>query len=82
MFSLGSMMRRHWVTVQCPACGFENDVQMGQASLNERVLCSGCHMTIQLVDKDVSTVVTTKAAARAMDDLQEALKRLEGDSWQ
>jgi hypothetical protein len=69
MLSLGDMMRRHWVTVKCPACGFENDVQIGRASLGERVLCRGCHVTIQLVDKDVSTVVTKKAADRAIDEL-------------
>jgi hypothetical protein len=76
MFSVGQIVRHHWVTVRCPACGFDNDVQMLQASLRERALCRGCHIRIQLDDHDVSIVVTTDAADRALDDLRDTLRRL------
>ncbi len=49
---------------------------MVDVALQERVHCRGCHETIQLVDKDASTVKAFRGAASAEDDVRTALKRI------
>ncbi len=55
MLSLGQLMQRSWITLDCPGCGSENDRQLHQVTCAEKTLCRGCHITIQLVDSDGST---------------------------
>ena len=75
MATLVSLIKSAWIAVGCPSCGIENSVRVADAALGRRVMCRGCHQTIQLVDKDVSTVRTFRAINAAMEDLRAALSK-------
>jgi transcription elongation factor Elf1 len=55
---------------QCPKCGFSNRVTLKQVRLGEIIICSGCHESIKLVDKDAST-------QRAVNDIEKSFEGLE-----
>ncbi len=59
-----------WIEVPCPGCDFANQVRVSQIILGERIICCGCHCTIQLVDADTSTHLARRA-------MREASRRLE-----
>lgn len=74
MHSIHEMIDRAWVNFDCPKCGFENDCRVQQAALEERLLCRGCHETIQLIDKDASTVVAKRQIDSALNGLRSAFR--------
>jgi predicted RNA-binding Zn-ribbon protein involved in translation (DUF1610 family) len=42
------------VKFPCPGCGFENTVRVQDVRLERRIVCAGCHVNIQLEDKENS----------------------------
>lgn len=74
MSSISKMIGRSWVSCACPSCGIENDCQVQQFTLGERILCRGCHEPIRLVDTDASTATAQRQLGYALDELQETLK--------
>lgn len=76
MPSVSDAIDGSWITFACPICKLENQCQMRPVALGERVHCRGCHETIQLVDKDASTVTAKRAVSGAVDDLKKALRKL------
>lgn len=74
MNSIDSEIDKAWLTFLCPLCGLENDYRVQQATLEERIHCRGCHETIQLVDRNASTVTTKRHIHSALDELQKALR--------
>jgi len=68
-----------WIDIDCPECKFSNFVRFGDVSLNKRIICSGCHQFIYLVDKDVSTYRSDKKVNDAMKELEKELSRLSKD---
>jgi hypothetical protein len=77
MVSISDALDGAWITFACPNCGLENDCRFQQAALEERVHCRGCHETIQLVNKDASTVTAKRQIHSALNHLRKALKRLQ-----
>ena len=75
MSSIGAVIDKAWITFSCPLCGLENDCRVQQAALEERVHCRGCHETIQLVDRDASTVTAKRQIDSALNELQKALRK-------
>jgi len=76
MSSLSDAIDRSWVNFPCPKCGLENECRVQQAALQGRVHCRGCHETIQLVDKDASTVTAKRKIDSAFTTLKRAMKRI------
>jgi hypothetical protein len=74
--SIGAALEKAWFTYSCPLCGIENDCQLQQAALQERVHCRGCHQTIQLVDRDASTVTVKRQIDSALNELKRALRKI------
>ena len=75
MNSLNSAIDAAWITFPCPTCGLENDCRIQQVTLGERVHCRGCHESIQLVDKDASTVIAKRQIESELCRLQNAFKK-------
>jgi transcription initiation factor IIE alpha subunit len=73
--SIGAAIDKAWFTFLCPVCDLENECRVQQAALEERVHCRGCHETIQLVDRDASTMTTMRQLDSALNELQEALRK-------
>jgi hypothetical protein len=76
MESVVDVIKSAWVPFPCPVCDIENRCRVVDVALQERVYCRGCHETIQLVDKNASTIKAFRGAANAVDDLRAALKQI------
>jgi hypothetical protein len=76
MNDIANAIGKSWITFPCPKCGLENDCYLLQVTLGETVLCRGCHMSLNLVDKDASTHTATSQIERALSDLQDVLSKL------
>jgi hypothetical protein len=76
MESVVDTIKTAWISFSCPMCGIENRCRVVDVALQERVHCRGCHETIQLVDKDASTVKAFRGAANAINDLGNALREI------
>lgn len=59
-----------YVTIPCPSCDYEIDVELLSVRLEESVFCPCCKVSIQLVDADAS-------AHRAQKRMEWALKSFE-----
>lgn len=64
------------ISFSCPECHFSNTVKLGQVQRGEKIICSGCHKTIQLVDKDLSTKRGVDQINKSIEDLERAIGRL------
>lgn len=61
-----------WIEAPCPDCGFINDVMFRQIRLEERIICTGCHKTIQIIDEHVS-------GERSQLEINKAIERLKSN---
>jgi hypothetical protein len=73
MVSISLTLDNTWISFPCPVCEIENDCQAQQAARGESVHCRGCHLTIQLVDKDSSIATSKRRLDAQLRDLQKAL---------
>lgn len=64
------------IEFECPNCNFSNKVTLRHIRLGEKIICSGCHEFIQLVDKDVSTSKTIKSVKHSIDKLTKSMKNV------
>ena len=76
MTSLSDNIYQAWISFPCPSCELENDCRIQQVGMGENVLCRGCHLTIRLVDNDVSTAQAKKQISNAIDDLVDAFNKI------
>lgn len=60
----------------CPECGIDNTVRLQDVRLQRRVLCRGCHKTIQLVDDNISTHLATQHLGDMIDEMEATLRRM------
>lgn len=63
------------ISFRCPECHFSNTVSLGQVQRGEKIICSGCHKTIQLSDKDLSTKRATDQINKSVEDLERVIDR-------
>lgn len=49
-----SFFHGFYVTIPCPSCEYEVDVELLSVRLEESVFCPCCKISIQLVDADAS----------------------------
>lgn len=65
-----------FVTLACPKCNYEMDVELLSVRLEETTFCPCCKVTIQLVDSDESVHGTQKKMESALKDFESQLKKL------
>jgi hypothetical protein len=63
-----------WIEAPCPKCGFTNAIIFRQVRLQERIICTGCHRMIQLVDEHVSGERGDRQINKAIERLKSQLK--------
>jgi macrodomain Ter protein organizer (MatP/YcbG family) len=68
------MFDNSWIEAPCPNCGFVNDVMFRQIRLQERIICTGCHRIIQLIDEHVSAERGEREINNAIVSLKSQLK--------
>ena len=65
-----------FVTLACPNCNYEMDVELLSARLESTTFCPCCKVTIRLVDADASVHVAQEEIESAMKDFENQLKKL------
>jgi len=70
---------KSWISINCLACDFSNNVRLQDVTLGKRIICSGCHGYIYLVDKEESTYRSDKKVNNAMKELEKELSKLSLD---
>ena len=65
-----------FVTLACPKCSYEMDVEILSARLEETVFCPCCKVTIQLVDADASVHGAQEEIESALKDFESQLNKL------
>jgi peptide subunit release factor 1 (eRF1) len=58
------------VNLECPSCGFTNEVRLRQVALEETVICDGCLNEIKLTDDSGSVRRTIRDVQSLIDGLQ------------
>ena len=59
-----------WIEAPCPNCGFVNEIMYRQIRLEEKIVCTGCHKTIQLVDEHVSSETSQRKINKAIEKIK------------
>jgi hypothetical protein len=59
-----------WIEAPCPNCGFVNGIMFRQIRLEEKIICTGCHQTIQLVDENVSSEIGQRKISKAIEKIK------------
>ena len=67
---------QNWVPIECPICKFSNSVRLNDVSLNRRIICSGCHNYIYLVDNEVSMYRADKEISNVLKEFETNLSKL------
>ena len=65
-----------FVTVACPNCNYEMDVELLSVRLEATTFCPCCKVTIHLVDADASVHATQKEIDSAMKDFESEFRKL------
>lgn len=64
------------IEVDCPGCGFANQIRLGQARLRDVVICRGCKANIQL-DDGMNTVRKARQSIRSsLRQFQDTIDRI------
>jgi len=67
------MLDNFSVPIECPLCGFQNDIFFKQARLRDVVICRGCKRNIQLDDLMNECPKATRQVRRALREFKESL---------
>ena len=65
-----------FVTLACPKCSYEIDVELLSVRLEATTFCPCCKVTVQLVDADASVHGTQEKIESALKDLESQFKEL------
>lgn len=65
-----------WISISCPKCKYEFDIQLQAVKLEMNVICHNCKTNIKLIDSEVSTNRGLKSIEDAFEDLNNTLKNL------
>ncbi len=65
-----------FVTLACPKCNYEMDVELLSVRLEATTFCPCCKMTIRLVDADASVHGAQEEIESALKDFESQLKKL------
>ena len=66
-----------FVTLACPKCNYEMDVELLSVRLEATTFCPCCKVTIRLVDADASVHGAQEEIESALKDLESQLKKLD-----
>lgn len=61
---------------RCPRCGFVNRATLQQVKLEDKILCSGCHVEIFLKDNEGSVQRDITDIEKALNYFERTLKKL------
>jgi len=59
-----------WVEMECPKCGYQDEIQLIDAKTEKTIYCHNCKIQIRLSDSEASVHT-------GIDNMSDALKELE-----
>ena len=65
-----------FLTLPCPKCNYEVDVELLSVRLEATTFCPCCKVTIRLIDADASAHGAQEEIKSALKDLENQLKKL------
>lgn len=65
-----------FITVPCPKCNYEMDIELISVRLQETTFCPCCKVSIQLRDSEASLFGSQEEIESAFNDLKQELKKL------
>lgn len=67
---------REWISIECPKCGYQDEIQLIEARLESTIYCHNCKTLIKLVDEGASIHSGKEAISKSINDLQKLFKSL------
>ena len=68
-----------FINLDCPRCGYVQDVQLIDVRLQRVIFCPACKSRIQLVDVDASTHAAVEGIEQSMKNLLKSFGQLGGN---
>ena len=65
-----------FVSVPCPSCDYEVDIELMSVRLQERVFCPCCKIRIQVIDHDATVFRSQEKIEVAFEDLKKTVEKL------
>lgn len=63
-----------WIDIECPRCGYLEEIQLMEVKLENTVYCHNCKAIIKLTDSDASVHNRIASINKSLNDLQKLFK--------
>ncbi|MBI5539674.1 MAG: hypothetical protein HY951_06415 [Bacteroidia bacterium] len=63
-----------WISINCPKCSYEFDIQLIDAKSEKNVYCHNCKLTIRLQDSEASVHTGIDSVNNAMKEVENIFK--------
>ncbi len=63
-----------WVDMECPSCGYQDEVQLVDVKTEKTVYCHNCKESIMLLDNEASVHHGIEAINSSINKLEKAFK--------
>lgn len=67
-------LNKQWITMECPNCGYQDDIQMIDVKTEKTVFCHNCKKMITLHDADASVHSGVKRINNKFKELENLFK--------
>lgn len=64
------------ISIECPRCGYEDDVQFVDIKSEKSVYCHNCKVSIQLKDENASVHTGIRQVSESMRKLDELFNKI------
>lgn len=65
-----------FISMPCPSCGYEVDVELLSIRLQERVFCPCCKFRIQVIDDHATVFGAQEEIEAAIEELKKTVEKL------
>ncbi len=65
-----------WVDIECPKCGYQDEIQLLDAKTERTVFCHNCKINIKLTDGEASVNNMIDSINSAFNEFDDLLKNL------
>ena len=69
-------LNQMWVDIECPKCGYQDEIQLLDAKTERTVFCHNCKINIKLTDGEASVNNMIDSINSAFNEFDDLLKNL------
>jgi len=63
-----------WIDLECPNCGYQDDIQLIDVKTEKTIYCHNCKVKINIADNDASVHTGIDSMNNALNELEKTLK--------